>query len=215
MVIEEIKVCRWLFDRSSTQSTGRIAWACGIAMLSSFFLAHNAKAQAVDAGWSTETRLYLSGMSFYWEADDDSTRYETVAATGELRFKLRARPWYASLFADYRISTDGRHTDHVNLGTLLKYSWGKWDSTSYLFVNKSRHSGDTWLYAQRIRYRIADNHKLGIEAYGNFENAESPQLMLGYYGDISDSVSLNLAFGPITESGPDFSARLELIWRIF
>jgi hypothetical protein len=118
-----------------------------------------------------------------------------------------------SLFADYRFSTDGRHTDHANLGGLFKYGWKKWDSTSYLFVNKSPRSSDTWLYAQRIRYRIADKHKIGIEAYGSLEKAGSPQLMLGYYGDVSDSVSLNLALGPVTQSGPDFSARLELIWQ--
>lgn len=172
-------------------------------------------AQAIESDWKTETRFYLSGMSFYWETDDDSTNYETVAATGELRFKLPARPWYASLFADYRFSTDGRHTDHVNLGGLFKYGWDKWDLTTYAFVNQSPRTDKTWLYAGRVRYRVAEDHKFGLEAYGSFKNSKSPQLMLGYYGSISDSVSLNLAVGPLTSSGPDFSARLELVWQIF
>jgi hypothetical protein len=84
-----------------------------------------------------------------------------------------------------------------------------------VFVNQSPRTDKTWLYAGRLRYYVAENHKLGIEAYGQFGNAHSPQLMLGYYGDISDSVSLNLALGPLTSSGPDLSARLELVWQVF
>jgi hypothetical protein len=215
MPIEETKVNKWLFDRRSTRATGRFVRACGIAMLCLFMLVGNAIAQTIESEWNVETRFYLSGMSFYWETGDDSTSYETVAATGELRFRLAARPWYASLFADYRFSTDGRHTDHVNLGGLFKYGWEKWDATTYVFVNQSPRTDKTWLYAGRLRYYVAENHKLGIEAYGQFGNAHSPQLMLGYYGDISDSVSLNLALGPLTSSGPDLSARLELVWQVF
>jgi hypothetical protein len=208
-------VSKWPFDRSSTHNSGRIARACGIAMLFSYFLAGIANAQSVDTGWTTDTRLYLSGTSLYWETDHDSTSYETVAATGELRFKPAARPWYASLYADYRFSTDERRTDHVNLGGLVKYGWEKWDVTTYLFVNQSPRTRKMWFYAGRLRYRLTEDHKLGLETYGQFENAHSPELMLGYYGAISDSVSLNLALGPLTRSGPDFSARLELIWQVF
>lgn len=202
-------------DRIIARTTCRIAQTCGIVLLWAFVFATEGFAQSVDTEWKAETRLYLSGMSFYWETDNDSTRYETVAATGELRFRLAVRPWYASLFADYRFSTDGRHTDHVNLGGLVKYGWEKWDATTYVFVNQSPRTERTWLYAGRVRYRVAEDHKLGIEAYGQFGNAHSPQFMFAYYGDISDSVSLNLALGPLTSSGPDFSARLELLWQVF
>jgi hypothetical protein len=104
MPIEETKVNKWLFDRRLTRATGRFARACGIAMLCSSMLVGVVNAQTIESEWNVETRFYLSGMSFYWETGDDSTSYETVAATGELRFRLAARPWYASLFADYRFT---------------------------------------------------------------------------------------------------------------
>lgn len=215
MPIEDTKVNKWLFYRRSTRATGLFVRACGFAMLCWSILAGVATAQTIESAWNVETRFYLSGMSFYWETGESTTNYETLAATGELRFKLAARPWYASLFADYRFSTDGRHTDHVNLGGAFRYDWKKWDLTTFAFVNQSPRTDKTWLYAGRLRYRVAENHKLGLEAYGTFENQKSPQLMLGYYGDISDSVSLNLALGPLSGSGPDISARLELIWQVF
>jgi hypothetical protein len=203
------------FDSRFVRKTLRITQAGGVALLWVSLFATEGFAQSVDTAWKTETRLYLSGMSFYWETNGDSTKYETLAATGELRFSPAARSWYASLFADYRFSWDGRHTDHVNLGGLLNYGRNKWDARTYFFVNKSPQSSDTWIYAGRLRYRVAENHRIGIEAYGSLNNSHKPELMLGYYGDISDSVSLNLALGPVTKSGPDFSARLELIWQVF
>jgi hypothetical protein len=178
-------------------------------------LAGNTNAQSLNPEWKTETRFYLSGMSYYWAKDDASAFYDTLAATGELRFKSDSRPWYASLFADYRYSTDRDYSDNLNIGAYIKYGQYRWDATVFTFVNKSPQSDDTWLYAGRLRYRVAEDHKFGIEAFSSFENAKSPQLMLAYYGDISDNLSITVAAGRDTGNGPDLSARLELVWRVF
>ena len=202
------------FDRRFAANTRRVVQVCVIALLWAIGLATDTFAQSLDTGWKTETRLYLSGVSNYWQENGVSSSYEYLATSAELRFTSDAKPWSASLFADYRFSTSSRFTDQVNLGALFKYQYYKWDATAYLFVNQTAKSPDTWLYAGRVRYRIAENHNLGIEATGSFKYPDSLQLMLGYYGEISDSVSLNIAAGPVAGKGRDFNARLELIWQV-
>ncbi len=203
------------FDRKFAATASYIVQACGLALLWSIGLATESIAQSLDTGWKTETRLYLSGGSNYWEKNNASASYESLATTAELQFTSDARPWYVSLFADYRFSSDSRFTDQVNLGGLFKYGWRNWDATTYMFVNQSPSTQNTWLYAGRLRYRVAENHKVGIEAMGTFKYPDSLQLMLGYYGSISDSLSLNVAAGPVAGKGDDFSARLELIWQVY
>ena len=178
-------------------------------------LAGNTNAQALNPEWKTETRFYLSGMSYYWAKGNASAFYDTLAATAELRLKSDARPWYGGMFADYRYSTHHQYSDQLNIGAYIKHGQYRWDATAYAFVNKSPRTDDTWIYAGRLRYRVADDHKIGIEAFSSFENAKSPQLVLAYYGDISDNLSINLAAGRGTGNGPDLSARLELVWRVF
>jgi hypothetical protein len=202
-------------DKRYVFTTRRLLQACGIVMLWTFGPVSETLAQTVDSQWKTETRFYLSGLSYYWANDNTSASYDTLAATGELRFKAEGRPWYASLFADYRYSTDRLYTDKWNIGGLIKYGRYSWDATAYAFLNKSPETPDTWLYAGRIRYRLAEDHKIGIEAIASFRNTDAPQLMLGYYGDIKDTLSLTVAAGRSTGDGPDLSARLELIWRVF
>lgn len=205
----------WHSDRSLTLDTGRFIRTCGFAMLISILHAGLANAQSIETEWRTETRFYLSGMSYYWAKEDASAFYDTLAATGELRFRSDARPWYASLFADVRYSTDQDYSDNLNIGGYVKYGHSRWDATASAFVSMSPQTDDTWFYSGRLRYRLAEDHKIGIEAFGTLKDVKSPQLMLGYYGNLSDKLSITLAAGRGTGNGPDLSARLELVWRVF
>ena len=146
--------------------------------------------------------------------NNSSVTYDTLATAAEIRFSSDTRRWYASLFADYRYSSDKRFTDKANLGGLIKYGWYRWDATTYVLVNKTPGASGTWLYAGRLRYRASENHKLGIEAVASFKHPSSVELMFGYYGTISDSLSLNALVGPGIADGPDLNARLELTWQV-
>lgn len=200
-------------DRQFVRTTRRIAQACGIALLWVSGFATDGFAQSLDTGWRAETELYLTGMTNYQKDGGSSTSIGNLATTAELLFLSDARPWYVSLFANYKFSTDNRYLDNLNLGALLKYEWHKWDATTYAFVNQSSGTGDTWFHAGRVRYRVAENHKLGVETTTPFKDSGSLELLLVYYGEISESLSLNVAAGPGMGEVPDFNARLELTWQ--
>ncbi len=201
-------------DRQFVSTACRIGQACGIALVWASGFATDGFAQSLDTGWKTETQIYLTGMTSYQKNGGSSSSIDNLAATAELKFLSDARPWYVSLFANYKFSTDSRYLDNINLGALLKYKWNKWDATAYVFVNQSSATPDTWFNASRVRYRVAENHKLGVEAMAPFKDPGSLELMLVYYGEISDSLSLNVAAGPGIGEVPDFNARLELSWQI-
>ena len=211
----ERKMATRTCDRNFARTTRRIAQACGIALLWASGFATDGYAQSLDTGWKAETNLYLSGITNYQKNGGTSASIDNLSTTAELRFLSDARPWIASLFANYKFSTDSRYLDNINLGALLKYRWNKWDATTYMFVNQSSRTPDTWLYAGRVRYRLAQNHKIGVEAMAPFKEPDSMELMLVYYGDISDSLSLSVAAGPGMGEVPDFGARLELTWHAF
>jgi len=201
-------------DRQFVSTARRIGQACGIALLWVSGFVTEGFAQSLDTGWRAGTELYLTGVTNYQKNGGSSASIDNLAATAELLFLSDARPWYVSLFANYRFSTDSRYLDNINLGALLKYEWRKWDATTYVFVNQSSETPDTWFHAGRLRYRVAENHKLGVETTAPFKDPGSLELLLVYYGEISDSLSLNVAAGPGMGEVPDFNARLELSWQI-
>ena len=83
-----------------------------------------------------------------------------------------------------------------------------------MFASKSPGAPILWMYAGRVRYRVANSHKFGIEAVGTFRDPPASKLMFGYYGTISRSVSVNLVVGAALDSGHDRAARTELVWQI-
>jgi hypothetical protein len=188
--------------------------ACTIALLSISVISLAGHAAPVSTDWHAETQFYLTGMMDFRSEKGYSNSWDTVATTVEIKFSSEARPYYGGLFADYRFSSDNHFDDIVNLGVYMKYGLRKWDATSFLFVNKMHGKRDSWLYAGRLRYRIFENHKLGIEAMGSFRKPESPALAFGYYGSLSDALSLNVILDPGVNHGPDFAAHMELVWQV-
>jgi len=197
-----------------TAGTGRRAHICAFALLSVLIFAADGNADSLDTGWRTETGLYLTGTSHYLRQNDAAINFDTMAATAEFRFVSDVRPYYAGLFVDYGYSADSRFDGRLNLGGYFKYQLNRWDATAYMFVNKSPAHPDTWLYAGRLRYRVSDRHKLGIRTMATFRDPDEPELMLGYFGSISDSLSLNVLVGAGINAGPDLAAQLELSWQI-
>lgn len=192
----------------------RTAWLLYVTLLWVAFDAHDVSADPLRTDWKAETRLYLSGLMYFAEHDGQSRFWDTFAASAELRVSSDRRPYYAGVFADYRMSSHNRIIDNLNLGALFRYNWHWWDVTSYAFINRATGSTGQWFYAGRLRYRLADNHKIGIETVGKFSDAGSPQLQFGYYGSLSESISLNVVSDPGWNRGADLSGRVEVVWTI-
>lgn len=140
--------------------------------------------------------------------------HDTIAATADLTIYSASRPYYGGLFVDYRYSSSSQFDDNLNLGGYFRYNRSRWDTTAWLFVNQSQDNSETWLYATRLRYRVAENYKLGIEAMAPIDHAGDADLMLGYYGSLTDSLSLNILAGAAANGTTELAARIELSWQM-
>ena len=176
--------------------------------------AYGAGAEIEDASWQVQPELYVAGISGFQRSDGKSSGYDTFAVTAELTFFSRNRPFWGGPFVDYRTSSASRHEDNLNVGVYGRYNLMRWDLTGWLFENRSPGNAGAWIYATRFRYRIADSVKLGFETLAPLENAGRPRLMLGYYGAPSDALSLNVLAGGGSSGSPDFTARVELVWKV-
>ena len=148
-------------------------------------------AEARDIDWRIDPELYLTGMSNFRRTQNDSAHFNTAALTAELTISHAARPYYGGLFADYRASNTASVSSSINVGGYFRYNFANWDATSWLFASKSGGAAESWIYAGRLRYRLAANHKIGIEATSLLARLDSPVFAVGYYGSLSDSLSLN------------------------
>ena len=70
------------------------------------------------------------------------------------------------------------------------------------------------MYAGRVRYRIQGNNKIGIEYMNTLENSDYSDIIVAYYGSLSDSLSFNVGVGRGIVGGPDLQARFELSWQV-
>jgi len=174
----------------------------------------DASADSADNEWQLSVPLYLKGGAFFQQKGDASVSYEAFAANLELVLSSPMRPYSISLFFNQRISPDSRFNAAVNLGGLFRYKASRWDSSTYVFKSDSRGSPGLWVLGEQLRYRFADRHKLGIEAFAPIKDPGETTLMLGYYGAISRTVSIKIVAGANINAGQDRVALTEVVWQI-
>lgn len=188
------------------------AWILGC--LSMTVATSAALAQPGEVGWRIDSELYLTGMGSYRQTPTGSTFFNTVAATAKLNFSSLARPYYGGFFTDYRTSGSASVGNSFNIGGFFRYDISSWDVTTWLFASKPDSSAESWIYAGRLRYRLAEKYKVGIEVTSSFLQFHSPAFAVGYYASLSDSLSLNIIANPGIGNQTDVAARIELAWRM-
>ena len=192
----------------------RISCLSALAVFGLSALIVEASAESAESDWQLSVPLYLKGSAYFQQNGDANVSYEVLAANLELLLSSPFRPYSFGLFVNQRISPDSRINGAVNLGGLFQFKTNYWDTSTYLFKNMSPRGPDLWVLGERIRYKVADRHKLGIEAIGTFQDPGEMTLMLGYYGTISRTVSVKFVVGAKINAGQERAARTELVWRI-
>ena len=186
----------------------------GFAVLGLFALMVEALAESDDNDWQLSVPLHLKGGAFFQQKGDARATYEALAANLEFVLSSPIRPYSVGLFVNQRFSPDNRFDGAVNFGGLFRYKASQWDTSTYVFKSESRGGPGLWVFGEQVRYKFADRHKLGIEAFGPFKDLGETTLLLGYYGTISRSVSVKIVAGANINAGQDRVALTELVWQI-
>jgi hypothetical protein len=186
----------------------------GIAALLPATMAPAAQAEDAFGRTSIRPELHVAGISNYETRNGVSQNHGLAAVTAEFVIRTEGRPYYGVLFVDQRYSIDGWSNGGTNLGGYFRCDLARWDVTSALFVNQSPDEAHTLLYAARIRYRLPDSHKLGVEVLAPVDDAFRPMLMFGYYRSLADSLAIKFLVGAETHGDLDRAARMEISWQI-
>ena len=184
-----------------------------IALLGMIAMAGHAHADSAESQWQASFPIYVSAGAYYQSDGETTNTFQAVAGSVEVLFSSQARPHSFGLFAGQVHSPDGRQSGAIFGGGLFKYQLRAWDSTASLFSYDARGAKALWKYFGRVRYRFAARHKLGIEVVGSLRDASASNLMVGYYGTITEAFSVKFVVGSKINAGQKRVARTELVWQ--
>lgn len=165
-----------------------------------------------DALWRAETVFQVAVRTDYASTQGLVTRRDAIAATTHLRFVPRARPYTAGLMIEYQF-VDQR-ADTLLVAGMFTYKTLKWTAAASPFYKRSTQpSGSDWHYWGTLRRQTTSRHSLGVELFGALESGGPSKWTLGYYGKVSETLSVSVTAGSGFGAGPDWVAGTSLTWR--
>jgi len=145
--------------------------------------------------------------------EGESTKYESLAPAMRIRLTPREQPFSVGLSVEYEFAHDSDEDDVVGLNAIIGYEISGWMFAANLLHEKPSHSSGEWAYAAGVRHAYNDDHGFGLEFNGSLENSDSSEVLIGYYGELSNQFSINAGFGTGLGDGPDWSVRTAFIWN--
>ena len=157
--------------------------------------------------------LTLEMHAHFGREENQSFRYESVAPAARFRLTPVDRPFAAGVSAEYEFAHGQQHEDAIELAGVLSYENGAWIASGNILYDRERKGSGEWGYAAGARYTFRQRHGVGIELVGSLESHGSSQMLLGYYGMLSDVFSINIGVGTGIDRGPDWAAYSAFIWQ--
>jgi len=158
------------------------------------------------------TSVSLAARSDYQATAGLSKQYRSIAATAQLRFALPSPRYSASVVFEY--SAIEHRSDTAILGAIVAYKAGDWSLSFAPYISKASDRSGVWKQQSTARYRISRRSAVGLELIGSLTRLGASKLLVGYYGKISDTMSVTLTVGSGLDTGPDVAVRSAVIWRL-
>jgi len=143
----------------------------------------------------------------------DSLGYEAVAPALNFRFTPRHSQFSAGLSVEYEFQRHADEEDVFGLTLMGAYSVADWMFGANTRLETTAGSDDEWSYAAGARREINDRIALGLEFNGSLETSDANELMLAFYGELTERFTLNAGLGGGTDEGTDWSLRTAFIWQ--
>ncbi|MDX1517306.1 MAG: hypothetical protein R3288_10725 [Woeseiaceae bacterium] len=166
------------------------------------------------APWRAELPVYLTAILHYRGTDDSHDSRAIASILAELRLRHADRPWSIGPVVEVHRNVTGRDDTAVGAGIIFRHAHEHWDTTALVFRHMPLHAPDAWNYAARLRYRVSPTGKLGAEVYGAVDSMESSDLMVGWYGDITRTLSIRLLAGTTIDRSDARLARIDVVLQL-
>jgi hypothetical protein len=166
-----------------------------------------------EARWRGEAVFQLAARADYAGTQGQVSRREAVVGSAQLRFASPARPISAGLMIEHRFVAE--QADTLLVAGVLTYKMPTWTATASPFYKRTEHRGaGEWDYWASVRRHVASRHGLGIELFGSLGTGRAEQWTLGYYGTMTETLSVSVLAGAGFDSGPDWMARATVTWKL-
>ncbi len=158
------------------------------------------------------TSVSLAARSDYQQTDGLSKQYRSIAATAQLRFPFPSHRYSASVLFEY--SAIEHRSDTALLAAIVWYKTGDWSLSFAPYIHKASDRSAEWKQQSTVRYRISGRSAVGLELVGSLTDLGASKLLVGYYGKVSEALSVTLTVGSGVNTGPDVAVRSAVIWRL-
>jgi len=139
--------------------------------------------------------------------------YEATAPELSFRFTPRASAFSLGASIEYEFARKSEDDDEIAASLISGYEKdGRIFAFNITYERETGSSEDEWGYAGGARFEVAPGSSLGLEVEGSFEEDKTGEVLLGYYADFSDKLSLNIGVGTGFNDGVDVAARTAIIW---
>ena len=140
--------------------------------------------------------------------------YEATASELNFRFTPRDSAFAAGASIEYEFARKSEDDDEIAASLISGYeNDGQIFAFNITYERETGASEDEWGYAAGARFEVLPGSSLGLEIEGSFEEEKSGEVLIGYYADVSDQLSLNMGLGSGFNEGADITARTAIIWQ--
>ena len=149
----------------------------------------------------------------YAKEGSESLKYESVAPAVHFRLTPRDQPMSFGVSAEYAFSHGGGHEDAADVAGIFGLERDRWMVAANVLYGKRSGASGEFGYAAGARLTFGGKHGMGLEVVGSFESGGYSEVMLGYYGELSEQFTFNAGVGSSIDAGPDQAAHMTFIWR--
>ncbi len=139
--------------------------------------------------------------------------YESFAPAFHFRLTPAGQPFSFGVSAEYAFAHDEDGADVTDVAATFGYERGGWLFGGNLLYEKAVGSSAEQGYALGIRRTLGGKHGVGFELKDSFEDEGESEMLVGYYGELSPTFSLNAGLGTKVDEGPDRTAHVTFIWQ--
>ena len=158
-------------------------------------------------------RIAVEAHAHYAKEGGGSFTYESIAPAVHFRLTSRERPLAVGISAEYAFASGSGSADVADVAAIAGYERGRWMAAANLLYEKLSGAAGEWGYAAGIRRTFGLKHGIGVEALGSFESDGYSEMMVGYYGELSEQFTINAGIGTKIDEGPDQAFHMTFIWR--
>jgi len=164
--------------------------------------------------YGATNRLAVEVHAHYEKEEGEPSNYESLAPAIHFRLTPIGNAFSVGVSAEYEITHDSSEENAFELATVFGYQGGRWMAAGNVLYGKRSGESSEWGYSAGVRRTLGGKHGVGVELLDSFESFETSEVLIAYYGELSERFTLNVGIGTGLDEGPDRTARLGFIWRL-